>query len=70
MSLAATNMRGAFLYCRFAVNGIQKALRSLGTALELDTASRSLLVDDFFGLVDWLLTWERKPKNFDQLEKC
>src|SRR5689334_14005573 len=33
MSLADTNMRGACLNCRFAVNGIQKALRSFGTTL-------------------------------------
>jgi hypothetical protein len=38
MSLALTNMRGAFLNCRFAVNGIQKALRSFGvTFRRLDT---------------------------------
>ena len=34
MSLAATNMRGAFLNCRFAVNGIQKAFRSFGVACD------------------------------------
>jgi hypothetical protein len=31
MSLAATSIRGAFLNCRFAVNGIQNADRSFGT---------------------------------------
>src|SRR5690606_19226552 len=33
MSLAAASMRGACLNCRFAVNGIQNALRSFGVTL-------------------------------------
>jgi hypothetical protein len=33
MSLALTNMRGACLNCLFAVNGIQKARKSLGVAV-------------------------------------
>jgi hypothetical protein len=35
MSLALTSMRGAFLNCRFAENGIQKALRSFGATFNL-----------------------------------
>ncbi len=35
MSLAATNMRGLFLNCRFAVNGIQKAFRSFGVGFAI-----------------------------------
>jgi hypothetical protein len=35
MSLAATSMRGAFLNCLLAVNGIQNALRSFGATLSL-----------------------------------
>ena len=36
-------MRGAFLNCRFAVNGIQKALRSFGVTLRrLDMTKLSL----------------------------
>ncbi len=38
MSLAFTNMRGAFLNWRFEVKGIQNALRSFGATLRrLDT---------------------------------
>jgi hypothetical protein len=33
MSLAPASMRGAFLKARLAVNGIQKADRSFGTAV-------------------------------------
>ena len=33
MSLAPTNIRGAFLNWRFAVKGIQNAFRSFGTVL-------------------------------------
>src|SRR5690606_42111761 len=36
MSLAPTKRRGSFLNCRFAVNGIQKARRSLGALRRSD----------------------------------
>jgi hypothetical protein len=67
--LAATNMRGAFLNWRFAVNGIQKALRSFGiAALELDTKSSLPLI--LHWCLFWHLTPELEAQNFDQLEKC
>src|SRR4029079_10951083 len=40
-------MRGACLNCRFAVNGIQKALRSLGTTLRRLDMTKLLMMRQF-----------------------
>src|SRR3954464_5837125 len=47
MSLADANMRGACLNCRFAVNGIQKALRSLGTTFKRFDMTKLLMMLQF-----------------------
>ena len=75
MSLAPTNMRGAFLNCRFAVNGIQNALRSFGVTLRRLDTKIPLRFPEVFLLSELveaicLLTAGRVTENFDQLEKC
>src|SRR6218665_506834 len=55
MSLAATNMRGSFLNWRFAVNGIQKARRSLGVTLRFDIQFSMALPRASPGLMIWFL---------------
>jgi hypothetical protein len=67
-------MRGAFLNCRLAVNGIQNALRSLGaTSRRLDTGfslelgwAADLLIS---AVGRFSLDAQPRPENFDQLEK-
>src|SRR3569833_2446442 len=71
MSLAPTNMRGAFLNWRLDVNGIQNALRSFGaTVVRLDTLKApSDLFPEQYSHVCCRLTRRRATGIFDQLEK-
>jgi len=62
-------MRGAFLNCRFAVKGIQKADRSFGTDADWADTLAPVLFIDFITQLCWHLTPADKPRIFDQLEK-